>query len=285
MRRGIFVVLTSLAATAAGCAQGSDSTSLESTPNVALSDPGHAALPDFDETPPAAKAREPKDPSFATIASKPFAITSCKKGAFCDDFEGPTPGSRWSSAVATNGVVDFVGPSSSFGARALHATTTGAGAAAYLALAGASLGTQWVGVLGFSLRVESLPASALGGPEIAVVGAGGATTRIGFSVLPTGIVLHQRFDACSGSSCSARSDLVSDVKAGEWRRLVVAIETTGTTAPPYGRIEVTVDGGDILLLPLTVTPFDGKVEAHAGITAADTAPATARVDDVIFYTH
>jgi hypothetical protein len=280
MRGAIAVVLLSLAA---GCAQGSTTDTLDDTPIVALSDPGHAMLPDLgDGTSPADRARVPEGPSFAKTV--PFAIAACKKGAFCDDFEDATPGSRWTSAVATDGVVDFVAPSSSMGARALHATTSGAGAAAYLKLAGASLGTQWVAVLGFTLRVEALPTAVLGGPEIVVASANGALTRIGFSVRPDGIALHQHFDACSGPSCASRSDLVSDVKAGEWRRLVVAIETTSTTGPSYGRIEVSVDGGELIVLPLTVTPFDGKAEARAGITLADTAPAAARIDDVIFYT-
>ncbi|MDB4937384.1 MAG: hypothetical protein JWP87_4356 [Labilithrix sp.] len=284
MRRGLLVTLASLAAACTqACAEGSSPEGLESTRIIALSDPGHASLPDVDEASPADKAREPDGPSFAKTV--PFAITSCKKGAFCDDFEDATPGSRWTSSIAADGVVDFIGPSSSFGVHALRATTHGAGASAYLSLAGAPLGTQWVGVLGFSLRVDSLPTTVLGGPEIAVLGSGGAVTRVGFSVLPTGIALHQHAGACSGASCTSRSDVVAGVKPGEWTHLVVAIETTGTTAPPYGRIEVTVDGGELLLLPLTVTPFDGKAEARAGITVGDSAPATARVDDVIFYTH
>jgi hypothetical protein len=179
--------------------------------------------------------------------------------------------------------VDFPGPSSSLGAHALRANTQGGGAAVFLSRSGEALGTRWVGALELSLRVDSLPSTMLGGPELAVTDAGGATTRIGFSVRPDGIALHQRFESCLGGPCTSRSDLVSDVKAGEWRRLVVAIETYGTTAPPFGRIEVIVDDGELLVFPLTVTPFDGRAEARAGITLADSAPATARVDDVTFY--
>jgi len=282
MRRGVFIVLSSLAA---GCAEGSTTESPDETPVIALSDPGHASLPDLNSGSSDAartdRLRSPKHPAFAAVM--PFGLVACKPGAFCDDFEDASPGSRWTAAVATNGVVDFVGPSSSLGAHALRASTNGAGAAAYLTLDGASLGKHWVGELAFSFRLDSLPTAAMGGPEIVVVDAFGATTRIGFSVRPEGIALHQHFESCSGTACTSRSDLVSDVKPGEWRHLGVAIETTGTTAPPYGRIEVTIDGGDLIFVPLTVTPFDGKAEAHAGITVADGAPATAHIDDVMFY--
>jgi len=219
----------------------------------------------------------------------PLVHVGCKKNAFCDDFEGADPGSRWTGTVATGGVVDFVGPSSAVGANALRTVTpaaSGGGAsAAYLTLAGPDLGTQWVGSLAFSFRVEATPAAMLGGPEIAVVDANGMTTRIGFSVRPEGIALHQHFESCTGPTCTQRSDVVTDVKPGEWRRLTVAVETTGASAAPYGRIEVTVDGGEVILLPLEVTPFNGRSEVRAGITVADSAPATARIDDVVFFTH
>ena len=166
--------------------------------------------------------------------------------------------------------------------RALQTKTSGAGASAYLTLAGADLGKHWVGALSMTFRVDAVPTTLIGGPEIAVIDANGATTRIGFSVRPDGIAVHQQFEACSGPTCTPRSDLVTDVKPGEWRRLTVAVEA-GNAAPPYGRIEVTVDGGDIILLPLAVTPFDGKAEVRAGITVADAAPATVRIDDVVFF--
>jgi hypothetical protein len=267
---------------AAGCAQGSidEGTDLGSPPVVALSSPGHipgADLADSD------RARATAGRDFG--ATTPLVHVGCKKNAFCEDFEGADPASRWTSTVATDGVVDFVGPSSAVGTRALRTTTTAAGAGAYLTLAGPSFGTQWVGSLAFSFRVERAPSTALGGPEIAVIDANGLTTRIGFSVRPDGIALHQHFDTCTGAACTTRSDLVTDVKPGEWRRLTLAVETTGSSAPPYGRIEITVDGSEVMLLPLSVTPFDGKAEVRAGITAADTAAATARVDDVVFFAH
>ena len=278
MRRGTFVVLTLLAA---GCAQGSNDEGADlGAPTVALSIPrtvpgATASAADR------ARATEGRDFGVTT----PLVHVGCKKNAFCDDFEDAVPGSRWTSTVASDGVVDFVSPSSAFGSHALRATTTAAGAGAYLTLAGPSFGTQWVGSLAFSFRVDRAPSSALGGPEIAVIGANGMTTHIGFSVRPDGIALHQRFDTCAGSACTTRSDLVTDVKPGEWRRLTLAIETTGSSAPPYGRIEVTVDGSEVMLLPLAVTPFDGKAEVRAGITLADSAAATARVDDVVFFAH
>jgi hypothetical protein len=170
------------------------------------------------------------------------------------------------------------------GAHALCASTS-AGGTAYLTRHGAAVGSQWVGALAFSLRIDAVPVTALGGPEIAIVDADGATTHVGFSVKPEGLAVHQFSESCGSSTCTARSDLVSDVKPREWRQLVVAIETYGTTTSPYGRIEVTVDDGGLIVLPLTVMPRDGVAEARAGITAADVAPATARIDDVTFYAH
>jgi hypothetical protein len=292
--------MTALCGAAMGCAAGSTTgeADLASTPVVVLSHPG-APFPELGRSARAPDATSNGEASqelrltlmpspFAAGSmhagaplGAPFAITSCKKDAFCEDFEEALPATRWTNAIG--GGVDFPAPSSSLGAHALRATTQGGGPAAFLTRTGEALGTRWVGALELSLRVESLPSTLLGGPELAVTDAGGATTRIGFSVRPDGIALHQRFESCVGGPCTARSDLVSDVKAGEWRHLVVAVETYGTTAPPFGRIEVIVDNGELLVLPLTVTPFDGRAEARAGITLADSASATARVDDVTFY--
>lgn len=290
MRTGIFFVLISLAAAGAqGCAAGSEDPSLDDeTRNVALAAPnGNAAnLPprgEMGDDSLAARARAPKVPAFAIL--KPFIGTSCKINAFCDDFEDGAPGARWTGAVTTLGLLDFAGPSSSAGANSLHVATNGAGGAAYLSLAGKALGSQWAGALAVTMRIDAPPTTVIGGPEIAVAHTGGGMTRIGFSIRPEGIALHQYFDACSGSSCATRSDIVSEVKAGEWRRLVVAVETTNSVAPPYGRVEVTIDGGELIVLPLTVAPFNGTAEVHAGITVADSVPSNARIDDVVFFTH
>jgi hypothetical protein len=273
-------------ATPPDTATGSDD--IGSGPAVALSDPG-APLPTLPEL-------GPSDGSHATTLTPflgprpfglvaPFAITSCKPGAFCDDFEEPSPAKRWTSTIAISGIVDFPGPSSSMGAHALRASTSAAGGTAYLTRHGAAVGSSWVGALAFSLRIDALPVAALGGPEIAIVDASGTTTHVGFSVTPEGIALHQVSESCGGSTCTSRSDLVSDVKPGEWRHLVVAVETYGTTSSPYGRIEVSVDDGGLIVLPLTVMPYDGLAEARPGITVADVAPATARIDDVTFYAY
>lgn len=276
-------MLASLGALAGGCANGSGAgdAELQGTPVVALPEPaahgGSAEATVIDHL------RQSNHRDFGVTI--PFAKVGCRKNAFCDDFEEATPGARWTSSIATQGTIDFVGPSSSLGAHALRATTSGSGGAAYLTLAGPSVGQNWVGSLAFSMRVEAMPSTVIGGPELAVIDGNGATTRIGFSVRPEGVAVHQYFESCSGPACTSRSDIVADVKPGEWRRLTVALETSGSAAPPYGRIEVTVDGGEILLLPLAVTPFDGNAEVHAGITVGDTTPATARIDDVVFFTH
>ena len=301
MRRALLEMPASLALVAClvGCADGASTSSddLAGDPVIALSDPG-AKLPELGSS--ARTAHGPGSDehvvptALAAATAKhlapvgPFAITTCKNGAFCDDFEELAPAARWTSAVITAGsALDFPGPSSSLGAHALRAVTSGGAVdAAYLARDGGAVGGQWVGVLELALLVDALPATAIGGPELAVVDAAGSTTRIGLSIRPGGVALEQHFESCAGSACSARSDLVSsDAKPGEWRHVVVAVETYGTTAPPFGRVEVIVDGGDLLVMPLTVPLSDGKAEARAGITSGDTEPASARVDDVTFYAH
>jgi len=297
MRRALLEMPASLALVAcvamaaAGCAEGSSTSGddLAGDPVTALSDPGPpgATLPELGSNdrliPTALAASTTKH----LAPAGPFAVTTCKKGAFCDDFEEPTPATRWTSTVlATGGALDFPGPSSSLGAHALRAVTSGAADAAYLTRDGGAVGGQWVGVLELALRIDAVPAVAVGGPELAVIDASGTATRIGLAIRPDGLALEQHYESCAGAGCSARSDLVSnEAKPGEWRQLVVAVETYGTTSPPFGRIEVLVDGGDLIVLPLTVTLSDGRAEARAGITSGDTAPATARVDDVTFYAH
>jgi hypothetical protein len=297
MRRALLEMPASLAlvacmaTAAAGCAEGSATTGddLSGDPVIALTAPGPpgATLPELGSTERVVPTTVAASTTKHLAAASPFAITTCKKGAFCDDFEEATPTTRWTSTVlASSGALDFPGPSSSLGVHALRAVTSSAGGAAYLTRNGGAVGGQWVGVLELALRVDAVPAVALGGPELAVVDDAGAATRIGLSIHPDGLALEQHFESCAGSGCSARSHLVSnETKPGEWRHVVVAVETYGTTAPPFGRIEVLVDGGDLIVLPLTVTLSDGRAEARAGITSGDTAPATARVDDVTFYAH
>ncbi|MBX3189092.1 MAG: hypothetical protein KF819_18870 [Labilithrix sp.] len=206
----------------------------------------------------------------------------CRKGAFCDDFESALPGARWTATKEDQGgAIDFVTPSSSLGARSMRARVTASeGSSAYLVVEGAELSSRWSGALGFSILLDALPVAALGGPRIVVPTADGEAA-IGVSMRPEGIVLEQ-----SSPDGVVRADLVSlDTADGKWARVVIGVEASGPIGGgAFGRIEISVDGSDNLDLPLAVAPFGGRVEVRAGITSPDAAPATARVDDVMFFT-
>lgn len=221
----------------------------------------------------------------AARATKPLVQFSCRKDAFCDDFEGATPGSKWTSSVAANGSLSFVGPSSSLGAKALRATAAANGAPSFLEIAGKTLNGSWAGALGVSVRVEQLPQTSVGGPEMVVRDENGdAIARIAIVITRAGIGLEQRGPGCEASSCAARLDMLVPVVAGEWNRVVIGVEAQDAEAAPYGRIEVSVDGSDNAFVPLVVRPIGAWISASAGLTRVDSAPAALRVDDVMFFT-
>jgi hypothetical protein len=280
------VALAACASFALGCAAGtSDETAAaQPGPVVAYSATGHAALP------PEPRTDAPRIALHAVereLAARTAAIASsaCKKGAFCDDFEDAAPGTRWSGTVASAGVVELGSASTTLGAHSLRTSTSGAGGLAYLTVDAAVVGSHWAGALGFSMRVDAAPSASLGGPAITVALGSGASVRIGFSVTAEAISLHQYAGDCGDAPCDVRTDRVTSMKPGEWRRLVVAVEAASSLAPPYGRVEVTVDGGELITLPLVVPAFAGPASVQAGITAADDAPATVSIDDVVFETH
>ncbi|MBS2018358.1 MAG: hypothetical protein JST00_36165 [Deltaproteobacteria bacterium] len=223
-----------------------------------------------------------------TRATKPLAQFSCRKDAFCDDFEGKVlPGSLWSvvPAGATNDTLAFVGPSSSLGARALRVSTGANGAPSFLEVAGKKPASGWAGAFGVSIRVDALPEESLAGPEILVRDdAGVALARIAIVVTSVGIGLEQRGAGCEATACAERLDMLLPAIAGDWHRVVVGVEAVDAEAPPYGRVEVSIDGSDNAAVPLALRSVGGRISVAAGITRADVAPAVLRVDDVMFFT-
>jgi len=232
--------------------------------------------------PPPAKETTGATVTAPSPPSTPLAFT-CRKDAFCDDFEDAAPGTRWQAS----GAVDFVGPSSTLGDRAMRARVGAGASPAFLRLVGKQVAHHWAGALGLSLMVDALPLRAVGGPEIVVPTstAGGAVgARLSIVVVPDGIQLEQRAAGCDDSACASRTDRIAPVRPGEWSRIVIGVEATEGAGAPFGRVEVSLDGGDNANLPLVVLPLGGNVEVRAGIARADDADASLRVDDVMFFT-
>jgi hypothetical protein len=264
-----------IVALAAGCAEGVTETAEDAAPralvpSVARSAQGTSQGAAGDE------GRGARPPGAPFTAPAPVSPSPCRKGAFCDDFEVPEAATQWSSAVAREGLLDLAGPSASPGALALRARTRGPEGVAYLKLDGPPVGAHWVAVLAFSVRLDAAPVQRVGGPELVVIGRAGVA-RLGISVRPDGLALDQRADGGA-----ARSALVAPTRSGEWRRVVVAVEAVDAATAPFGRVEVTVDDGELVTTPLVVAPFEGLLEVRAGVTDGDEAPATLRVDDLQF---
>ncbi len=218
-------------------------------------------------------------------AATPLRFT-CRKDAFCDDFEDTTPGSRWTSIVPSDATLSFVGPSSSLGARAIRVAASANGAPSYLELAGRSLEGSWAGALGVSLRLDALPQTGFAGPELVVRDTNGVTVaQIAIVVVAGAIGIEQRAADADGAGASSatRIDLLAPASASTWHRVLVGIEAQDIDEGPFGRIEVSIDGSDNAILPLVVKPIGGPVALRAGVTRADSAATVARVDDVMFF--
>jgi hypothetical protein len=260
MRR--FVVLA-----LAGCASGGDASG--------IGDVAPAQEPGAARSPAAAVA----DGRVAPAPAEPLAFV-CRSDAFCEDFEGTDPASRWSGASQSG--FAFVAPSASRGVRSMRVAAKAGAAPVYLLLDAGARGASFSGALSFAVRLDAVPAARIAGPSVVV---GGAT--IGVELRPHGMVLVQQAVACTPPTCLARGDLVSDASAvapGVWHRVVIGFEVNGADAPPYGRIEIGVDGADLVDASLTVPLFDGAAELHAGVTIADEAPFGFNLDDVMFFT-
>lgn len=248
-----------------GCGVGSVDPDL-TTPE----DPGESiAFP----TPPPSRNRA-GDSLAANVQPAPKALThQCRADAFCEDFESVDPATRWSSQVTTGGgTLAFMGPSASLGARSLHIATTPS-AIAFLRKDGGVAEGGWWGAVGLTIRVATPPERRLAGPEIAVGDA-----RIVLSYSRDTLVLEQRL----GGAVVAAA-VVGTPAFNAWQRVVLGLEVNQAAQAPYGRVEISVDGGDLVLLPLAVPLYGGARELRAGVTEADLAPSAVTLDDVMFF--
>lgn len=259
----------------------------EHAPSVTLTPHGGA---DSEPAAPAAKEdgsrdRANRDEASLGLPSNAPTTFVCRKGAFCEDFEGG-PGlpfdTRWSRVVRSgNGKMELASESASTGKGALTLFTPDADSYVFLqeepkeGVAG-----SWSGLVGFAFRVAQVPAAQLGGPELSMKTADGPIS-IRVSLRPEGLVLEQSAPAsCSPKRCRPSTTVLAPVKEGEWYRVRLGFEVNAQSAPPYGRIETTIDGGGMVSRDLDVPLFEGSVTFRAGITQGDTRRALANLDDV-----
>ncbi|MBX3189093.1 MAG: hypothetical protein KF819_18875 [Labilithrix sp.] len=215
--------------------------------------------------------------------TKPAAFV-CRKGAFCDDFEEKSLGTRWSDLVQESGgrVRLGEGSSASAGRGSLEIFTRDASSRAFLSHeVVADLSGSWSGALGFALRVDSVPRKALGGPELTMTTSDGVLA-IGVVLKPEGLVLEQRAtESClKEDRCKSRSWVIAPALDNHWYDVRIGVEANPADIAPYGRIEITVDGGELLAGDLTIPMFDRGAFLRAGVTQGDIEPARAVVDDV-----
>jgi hypothetical protein len=222
-------------------------------------------------------------PSFvgALLGEMPAAFV-CRPGAFCDDFEAGSLGARWSAATTlAGGKVEPGTESASAGRGSLRLTTRDQGSSAYLVESGPDITAAWSGVVGFAFRVDQLPTTSLGGPELSVATKDGPIT-LRVSLEPAGLVLHQLAPAsCDRSRCTPSTTVLAPAQANHWYRVTVGLEVNPHQAAPYGLVETSVDGGAVHAQALTVPMFDGPTTLRAGITEGDTRAAAAQLDDVM----
>jgi hypothetical protein len=220
-------------------------------------------------------------PSFvgALAGGRPAAFV-CRPDAFCDDFEGAALGSRWAAKALAGGKIEPGKESASAGRGSVRLTTSDQGSSAYLVASGKDISASWSGVVGFALRVDELPATSLGGPELSVATKDGPIT-LRVSLEPAGLVLHQLAPAsCDRSRCRPSATVLAPAQANHWYHVTVSLEVIPQEAAPYGYVHAAVDGGDAYARPLTVPMFDGPTTLRAGITEGDTRAAAAELDDV-----
>jgi hypothetical protein len=208
----------------------------------------------------------------------------CRSDAFCEDFESADPASRWSGASAPGAPFAFVAPSASKGARSMRVTSIASGAPVFLRKDGGAFTGALFGAVAFAIRVDATASVALGGPTLALTGAGGGEATIGVVLRAEGVALEQHATTCAAPACRERADVVAaPVSPGAWHTVVVGFEVNESPAPPYGRLEIGVDGADLTTYSLTVPFFEGALELRAGITSPDTALAGVQIDDVMFF--
>jgi hypothetical protein len=206
----------------------------------------------------------------------------CRSDAFCEDFESADPASRWSGSVGSS--LAFLAPSATKGARSLRVTAAASGEPSFLRLDGGTVGTSFFGAIAFAVRLDASPATGLGGPMIVAKRANGEEASIGVVIRPNGIALEQHATSCIEPACRERSDVIPLGAPGTWHDVVIGFEVNdGDSVAPYGRLEIGVDGLDLVTYSLTVPFVDAPLEMRAGITSADTSPSALSIDNVMFF--
>ena len=210
----------------------------------------------------------------------------CRKDAFCEDFENTAWSAHWSDLVTTaGGRMGSAQESASTGKGALELYAHDDVSSAFLLESKGDVGGSWSGVVSFAWRVDQIPGKYLGGPELTVKTSEGPIT-IRIALEPEGLVLEQlASETCRRDRCVTSSKILAPSQPGHWYRVAVGIEANAQQAAPYGRLEATVDGGDLQTTDLTVPFYAGSVFLRAGITQGDARPATAHLDDVTLLVH
>ncbi len=273
MMKGLFAfALLSLAACTSDLESASaPSAPVGTTPSVAAPAP----LKDAD------RARDNGEDFVAAARPSAPAAFVCRKGAFCEDFEEQSFARRWSDTVTTSGgKIDLGTDSASAGKGALRIFAHDDTSSAFLFASKNDVAGDWSGMLGFAFRLDQVPAKVLGGPELTVKTIDGPVT-IRIAVRPEGVVLEQLAEAsCRRDRCVPTSTIIAPAKANHWYRIKLGAEVNPRQAPPYGRLEVQVDGGELLGADLMVPFFDSSVFLRAGITQGDARRAFMDLDDV-----
>jgi len=206
----------------------------------------------------------------------------CRKGAFCEDFEEQGFAARWSGMFTTgDGTAERTGDSASLGRGSLRLFTKDEASSAYLLQEKGAVAADWSAALGFAFRVEQLPASYLGGPELTVKTADGPLT-IRISMSPEGLFVEQRATAeCLRDRCAPSRTRIAAAIPNHWYAIHLGLEVNAQEAAPYGRLEASVDAGELLTVDLGVPAFEGSLFMSAGLTQGDLGHrAIADLDDV-----
>jgi hypothetical protein len=258
--------------------------------NVEPSDPAPPGSPAAAEPAPAV---EPAPADHARASGSEFAVAVrqpqaqpvgfvCRPGAFCEDFEEVAYAPHWGGSFTTGGgTIELGTDSASLGRGSLRLASKDAASSAYLLQGKGDVGARWSGVLGFAFRVDQVPSKYLGGPELTVKTADGPLT-LRISMRPEGVYLEQRATAaCLRDRCQVKSTLVAPAKPNHWYRIAVGVEANANAAPPYGRVEAAVQGGDNVSTDLSLPLYEGSAFLSAGITEGDPGQrAFADLDDV-----
>lgn len=210
---------------------------------------------------------------------------TCRPGAFCDDFENDQSSfTRWTGVVRSGGgKLETNGDSASVGRSAITLFAPDAASHVFLDHTTGGVGTTWSGAVGFALKMETAPERQLGGPELLLKTEDGPIS-VRVSVRPEGLVLEQLAPECGKDRCHPIAHVIAPAKVGAYYRVRIGFEVGAQKAPPYGRIETTVDDGPLVTSDLVVPLYDGGISLRAGITEGDTKRALVSLDDVSLFT-